>query len=519
MMSAQDKLAKQILGQGLTGKWSGEGFGSAEANAKDMARILDSIGITDIRQFGNITVPEDVEVFSKATNTNLNEVDEEGNQKVRTDIEYFDQNGKKVDKSLVKTVTTKEDGSPTHLAPIGTKQVFGNKVTGEPISANYDRAGGDIWSGTFAGKGNTAYGVKFQPDGTPIFYTQGASSSDLGTLAPLLSMASFIPGVAPFAQGLNALIAAKSGNPLGAIAGFAGLGGFTDVANAARFASAAQSGDPLAMVMAGANMGGVTDVGGVNLGDVSKSIGAVKAIQSGDPLAMLRYGMGAIPKGDSLTSSLGPGNMDEFRENLIPGYFSPGGAGYSASYSGGENVFDPTFGGTLPIYNSGDESVFDPTYGGTMPIDDGGTSTSGGGKTGSGGSRTPAKPAIPGSKIPGAVVSALTGAAGALGAGAAGTALPQIAQQQTSNADLLNILGSKPELANIKSYKELFGEDLFGGRYVPPSAGGDQSEGPANYGRGDESSTASQSEAEEQLFRGGHVDDLDVDALLQILRS
>jgi hypothetical protein len=118
----------------------------------------------------------------------------------------------------------------------------------------------------------------------------------------------------------------------------------------------------------------------------------------------------------------------------------------------------------------------------------------------------------------GAVGSALAGAAGALGAGAA-NALPGMAQQQTSNADLLNLLGSKPELANIKSYKELFGEDLFGGKYVPPSASGDQSEGPADYGRRDESSTASQSEAEEQLFRGGHVDDFDADALLQLLRS
>ena len=83
----------------------------------------------------------------------------------------------------------------------------------------------------------------------------------------------------------------------------------------------------------------------------------------------------------------------------------------------------------------------------------------------------------------------------------------------------MNLLSSKPELANIKSYKELFGEDLFGGKYVPPSAGGEQMEALADYGRGDESSTASQNEGEEQLFGGGHVDDLDVDALLQILRS
>jgi hypothetical protein len=101
--------------------------------------------------------------------------------------------------------------------------------------------------------------------------------------------------------------------------------------------------------------------------------------------------------------------------------------------------------------------------------------------------------------------------------GTASTALPGMsgAGQQTSNADLLNLLGSKPELANIKSFKELFGEGLFGDSYVPPSAGGAQADAEPQTN----SSTASQGEGEEQLFTGGRVDDFDVDALLRILRS
>jgi len=59
----QDVLAQQILAQGTASKWSGQGFGSAEANAKDMAKILAGIGITDIRQFGEVkkTVPADIQ--------------------------------------------------------------------------------------------------------------------------------------------------------------------------------------------------------------------------------------------------------------------------------------------------------------------------------------------------------------------------------------------------------------------------------------------------------------------------
>jgi hypothetical protein len=97
---------------------------------------------------------------------------------------------------------------------IQTGTTAGNKVTGEPLSkaSNYsERTGGNSWSGTFKGKGNTGYNVQFK-DGNPIFYTTGASSSDMVDLAPILAIASFIPGVAPFAQAINALYAASEGN-------------------------------------------------------------------------------------------------------------------------------------------------------------------------------------------------------------------------------------------------------------------------------------------------------------------
>ena len=62
-------------------------------------------------------------------------------------------------------------------------------------------------------------------------------------------------------------------------------------------------------------------------------------------------------------------------------------------------------------------------------------------------------------------------------------------------------MGGKDELANIKSYKELYGDGLFGDSYVPPSAGG------------------SEEQSAEEFFNGGHVDDLSIDALLHMLRN
>jgi hypothetical protein len=147
------------------------GFGSLDAMTEDMAKNLVAAGITDIRQVGEktVTIPGGVS---------------------------YDNNG----------IEIKE--------PDRTEKQIINKITGEPISkaSNYaERTTGNSWSGTFKGKGNTGYNVQFK-DGNPIFYTTGASSSDMVDLAPILAVASFIPGVAPFAQAINALYAASEGN-------------------------------------------------------------------------------------------------------------------------------------------------------------------------------------------------------------------------------------------------------------------------------------------------------------------
>ena len=171
-------LQQQILDQGTTQYWSGEGFGSAERNAADMARMLASAGITDIKQFGKVTVADDAEV-TPVYGTRIAFDPEYGEYEQRYLMGYAGSNGKIVDPSLVTQVVDSEGyGTGVFTAPVGTKQVFGNKETGVPIEANYDRAVGNVFSGTFAGKGSTNYGVQFKEDGTPVFYTQYGGSTN-----------------------------------------------------------------------------------------------------------------------------------------------------------------------------------------------------------------------------------------------------------------------------------------------------------------------------------------------------
>jgi len=83
-----------------------------------------------------------------------------------------------------------------------------------------------------------------------------------------------------------------------------------------------------------------------------------------------------------------------------------------------------------------------------------------------------------------------------------------LAGQQQQNSMLNMMMNDKSEGAKIKSYKELFGEGLFGDSYVPPSARGYEPAQPQFQSQDDDI---------EQFFRGGDV--TDIDTLLQILRG
>jgi hypothetical protein len=180
-----DKLANQILAQGTTSQWSGQGMGSAEANARDMAKIMSGIGITDINQFGLIDKPYDAQVTP----------DGRGG--------YRDMEGRPVDPSTVSSEQISgEAGTDTIYTTRTTTQGYGNKETGQEVPMTYsERQTGNAWGGTFEGSGNTGYRVQFTPDGKPLFYTTGASSSDVAFYAPIIA-AALTPILGPAASAL-----------------------------------------------------------------------------------------------------------------------------------------------------------------------------------------------------------------------------------------------------------------------------------------------------------------------------
>lgn len=214
-----DPLIQQILGQGTTSKWSGEGFGSAEANARGMADILSGIGITDIKQFGQIPQYQKLEVGGYTYNGKPAQKSWDGQLFVASDKPAgLDDNGDPYyprvyltadqaaqAKPIYGTYNTEyqyvndemsvptqvftpadqskivvKDGTP--LIPTGNF-TYGNKETGQAVPNTYsERQTGNAWGGTFAGAGNTGFRVQFAPDGTPYFYTTAASSNDLANI-------------------------------------------------------------------------------------------------------------------------------------------------------------------------------------------------------------------------------------------------------------------------------------------------------------------------------------------------
>lgn len=196
-----DKLTNQILSQGTSDKWSGEGKGSAKANAADMASIIAETGATDIKQFGKVTKAVDAAVIPQYERTVIG-YDNEGNEVVDNKIiGYTDQNGNAVDPKLVKTdLAQVGSGENTNFetvytAPIGKQEVFGNTATGKAVANTYgERQTGDAFGGTYTGKGNTGYRVDMS-SGTPVFYTTKESSNDNKDIGKFLLTAGTLLGL------------------------------------------------------------------------------------------------------------------------------------------------------------------------------------------------------------------------------------------------------------------------------------------------------------------------------------
>jgi hypothetical protein len=347
-MSATDDLIKQILASSNTSKWTGEGFGSAEKNAADMANILSKAGITDIKQLG-------------------------------------------IKKEVIPAMAGEWGETPEQ-----TVNKYYNKETGQELENTYgERQTGDFFGGTFSGKGNTGYGVQFRPDGTPVFYTQGASSNDV---AKIMEMAGPVGQIAVGALGgpvAVAALAAASGKPIGDIVKSAalsylggqagnmvsGASGVTDVlgkagtdalAGAAKqYVASGGKADPLQLLMGagltyGANSLG-SELGFDKLTPAQQNMlkAGLSGAVAGQPLDRLLMNVamsGAMTK-DNPVSNLGPGTKEEFESGLIPGYFLPGGAGYTEKQVtnplGPTEEFDPSAIDWEALYKEGmsDEDI------------------------------------------------------------------------------------------------------------------------------------------------------------------
>lgn len=242
-MAAIDDLIAQIKGQGTTSKWTG-GYGSEDA-AKDMARILAGIGITDINQFGKT---EAFIPLSKAT---------AGARDLYKGVPVeHDENGYAVigQYDPVREQTIYEPVPPNELtqekgyfyngqfypeSQVSTKNGqdiiktgetgFGNKETGQLVPITYsERQTGNAWGGTFEGKGNTGYRVDFDAQGKPLFYTTGASSSDVPSwVAPALAIGGLAFGVPALGELFGGAAAGAGAAELGGLSALdAGMGAY-----------------------------------------------------------------------------------------------------------------------------------------------------------------------------------------------------------------------------------------------------------------------------------------------------
>jgi len=247
------KIKNQILAQGTTDKWSGAGYGSVEANAADMAKIIAATGVTDISQFGKVTTYAPVEEVGKTYNgqpvrtysnedgtsrtvflkeesdgeggTYYAQVDIPKDAKLETVYGLYTDGGGEYGGSYSQIDPSKisvRDGKI--VAAVG--ETFGNKLTETPVANTYsERQTGNAFGGTFAGKGNTGYRVEFAPNGTPVFYTTGASSSDAADWMPMVQLALAATGAGGLLGG--ALLGAGAGAVASNALGNAILGGLT----------------------------------------------------------------------------------------------------------------------------------------------------------------------------------------------------------------------------------------------------------------------------------------------------
>jgi hypothetical protein len=280
-----DALVQQILGQGTTASWKGQGYGSAEANAREMAKILASAGITNINQVGMIDVPYDTQVRP----------DGRGG--------FVDLQGKPVDSSKVTAQDVSgESGTETvYTAPITTSKLLGNKETGQRIVSPFstsEQTSPNLFGGTYEGKGATGFHVNFDAQGNPIFYTGDIAQNPLGDLS----------------GPVGTMIVSAIGGPLAVAA--LGLASGKKPIDIIKSAALAYAGGMAGDAVSG--MDGITDVLGKTGTDIASNV-AKSVVGSGfkvDPVDALLSGL--VNTGvNSAATSLGMGDLTPAQQKML----------------------------------------------------------------------------------------------------------------------------------------------------------------------------------------------------------
>jgi hypothetical protein len=172
-----------------------------------------------------------------------------------------------------------------------------NAMTGEKLVSGYgERTGGNLWSGSYEGKGNTGFGVNFDAQGKPVFYTQGASSSTLkNDILKLAAVAGAVYGLGGF-EGLFGGAAGTIGTTGLTAAELAAydlaLGGAGGTAGATSLAGALTTG---AAVPTLTNLtGGSGVLTGAAGGITAESVAAKLAADAAAQFELLNAGTGAF---------------------------------------------------------------------------------------------------------------------------------------------------------------------------------------------------------------------------------
>jgi hypothetical protein len=231
------------------------------------------------------------------------------------------------------TYETRYEDTPTSYLTYDGRQIgfLGDIGTAENWAPTGYLQPGNLASWGAQGKGAVSYTVQKAPNGQVYFIPSWGSTSDLGSIAPLISLASIIPSpIQPIAAAANAAIALDQGNVLGGLASLAGIPGVSEAAGAAGLGSAVsgiqtanqannlvnavQSGNLAGALASGAGLTGTSGatIGdtGITLGQAAKGLGALQAAQSGNYSPLLNTIAGYATSDKPSASDFAVGSMD-----------------------------------------------------------------------------------------------------------------------------------------------------------------------------------------------------------------